>query len=830
MVQSLGPRMEEVVRQLLPGGTKVGHEWKCGDVSGAPGTSLTVELDGEKAGLWCDQAASEGGDLIDLIAATQMLSTGKAIAWLRNYLGIKSDKDERPFDPLNVGFKRQGDAVWRKGSKAWTYRDAAGNAIAWVVRFDREGGKKDVLPLRMIDGKPKWKGFTKDEKKPIYNLHTLTRRPDAPIIIVEGEKTADAAATLFPDHVAITWMGGVKNVAFVDWSPITEAAKRGVEIILWPDADNPGREAMTYLKAILPTAHLVHTPGLPDGWDLADPAPEGVSIRGLLDAAKHGNNEASAEQIIAAPFRPVGHTEDGYLYHSHLTGYLVCLSAAEHTEMNLQRLAPDSYWLTKGFVDDKSMAVDYKAVAKHLIAVCHQLGTFDTSRVRGRGCWIEPGNRVVYHAGNRLLVDGKEVPIADYRSDWIYPARKRIDIDITRPADTAAGRKFVRLCELLPWAPGTWGWILPAALYLAPICGALNWRPQLWLIGAPNSGKSWTCREIISPMLGDACIKALSSTTSPGLRQAIGPDAIPVTGDEFEAKDEKTRARIASILELVRQATAETGWSIYHGTTEGTAKAYQTRSMFIFSSIIAGALDPADMGRFAIIEFHRRESREDFDALCDALHQTIGQPGFCESIRARAITRAPQIIADIAVFQRAVARAARDSRKGDTFGTYAAALWSLENDRPVTQAEAESWANSVQWDDMGSGDETVDSDPSRVLDLLLQHRSFIQNSSGHREDLTVGEMLDIYRDPSLPSDPRAPFCYEALMRLGLHPIDDELDVAVRHPELQRIFKPTPYADHWADHLRRPPINAANSIFKLPGGSRVTRSVRLKMAI
>ena len=48
MVQSLGPRMEEVVRQLLPGGSKLGHEWKCGDVSGAPGTSLTVELDGEK--------------------------------------------------------------------------------------------------------------------------------------------------------------------------------------------------------------------------------------------------------------------------------------------------------------------------------------------------------------------------------------------------------------------------------------------------------------------------------------------------------------------------------------------------------------------------------------------------------------------------------------------------------------------------------------------------------------------------------------------------------------------------------------------------------------
>ena len=78
MVQSLGPRMEEVVRQLLPGGSKLGHEWKCGDVSGAPGTSLTVELDGEKAGLWCDQAAGEGGDVAagGTAAARRELSGG----------------------------------------------------------------------------------------------------------------------------------------------------------------------------------------------------------------------------------------------------------------------------------------------------------------------------------------------------------------------------------------------------------------------------------------------------------------------------------------------------------------------------------------------------------------------------------------------------------------------------------------------------------------------------------------------------------------------------------------------------------------------------------
>lgn len=829
MVQSLGPRMEELVRQLLPGGKRVGHEWKAGDISGGPGDSLTVELEGEKAGLWCDQAADQGGDLIDLIAANQMLSIGKAIGWLRNYLGIKSDPDDRPFNPLEFGFKRKDEAVYRKGSKAWTYRDSAGNPIAWVVRFDGPNGKKDILPLRMIDGKPRWKGFTKGESKPIYNLHQLSRRTGQPILIVEGEKTADAAAAIFSDHIVLTWMGGTKNVAFADWTPVRQAADAGAAVILWPDADSPGREAMTYLKAIFPTAHLVNTAGLPDGWDLADPVPDGVSIRGLLDAAKLGNTEASAEQIVETPFRPVGHTEDGYLYHSHLTGYLVSLSASEHTEMNLQRLAPDSYWQHKGFVDS-SLDVDYKAAAKHLLALNHAIGNFDVSKVRGRGCWIE-GETVVFHAGDRLLVDGKEVPVCDHRSRYIYPARRAIPTDISKAADVLTSRKLVRLCEKLPWAPGTWGWILPAALYLAPICGALKWRPHVWLTGAANSGKSWTCREIISPMLGDGCVKALSSSTPAGLRQEVGPDAIPVSADEFEPKDEKTRARIAAILELVRQASAETGWSIFHGTTEGHARAYQTRSMFIFSSIIAAALEPADMGRFAIIEFHKREDRAAFDALCELHQDTVAVPGFCESIRARAITRAHKILANVAIFQAAVSRAARDSRKGDTFGTLAAALWDLENDTTVTKAQAESWANSVVWDDMGSGQEATESDPSRALDVLLQHRSFITNpNTGSKEDISVGEMIDIYADASLPQDPRREACYESLMRLGIHPIDDAIDVATRHPELSRIYKSTPYADHWADQLRRPPVNAEHSLFKLPGGGRVTRSVRLKIAI
>lgn len=298
IAERLQPRVEDLCRELLPQGTKQGHEWKAGDVTGAPGDSLTVELNGSKAGLWCDQATSEGGDIVDLVAASKVLSVGKAAKWAREWLGLPDDIQNGSaaanghFDPLKVGFKRQDETVWRNGSAAWTYHDADGKPIGWVVRFDRPGGGKDILPLRMIDGKPKWKGWKNPEPKPLYNLHLLTRRPDAPILIVEGEKTADAAAKLFPQSVVMTWAAGAKNVSSVDWAPVVAAVASGRPIRLWPDADKPGREAMLYLKARFPTALMVRTEDLPDGWDLADPVPAGISVQGLYDAA--GQEEAEA--------------------------------------------------------------------------------------------------------------------------------------------------------------------------------------------------------------------------------------------------------------------------------------------------------------------------------------------------------------------------------------------------------------------------------------------------------------------------------------------------------------------------------------------------------
>ena len=309
---ALSVRVAELCAQLLPAGRQVGNQWIVGNVFGDAGDSCYVELTGPKQGLWYDHAAGQGGDLLELVGQHHVYPKARAAQWAREFLGIRDDYQPEPrrFDPLKHGHRTDASQPYRYGSAAWPYPDADGTIRAYVVRFDLPDGSKDVRPLRFLppENQPpdllnprhwRWKGWVAPEEVPLFNLHLLARRPNDPVLIVEGEKTAVAASKLFPSHVVLTWQGGSKRVARAAIDPLLT---RATPIVLWPDADKPGRDAMVYLKARLPAARLVHLPDtLPEGWDLADPIPADVSIQGLLDAAGDPPRPVPAEPQAASP-------------------------------------------------------------------------------------------------------------------------------------------------------------------------------------------------------------------------------------------------------------------------------------------------------------------------------------------------------------------------------------------------------------------------------------------------------------------------------------------------------------------------------------------------
>jgi hypothetical protein len=90
----------------------------------------------------------------------------------------------------------------------------------------------------------KWGCVTKP--RPLYGMDRLQRLPQVMVIVAEGEKAADAAQDLLPEHVAVSWMGGASSARHADWAKLV-----GRDVAIWPDIDKAGREALEVIIAAL---------------------------------------------------------------------------------------------------------------------------------------------------------------------------------------------------------------------------------------------------------------------------------------------------------------------------------------------------------------------------------------------------------------------------------------------------------------------------------------------------------------------------------------------------------------------------------------------------
>ena len=182
-----------------------------------------------------------------------------------------------------------------RSSQLWPYRYADGEVAGYAARWDRPDGGKDFRPLIFEAGSWRQKGIP--EPRPLYNLQALLERPDAPVLVVEGEKTSDAARKVFPSYVPTTSMNGAKAPHLSDWTPL-----KNREVVVWPDNDSDGQRyaqevAALVLKVGASRARIVQLPeGMPAKWDLADPVPDGVDVERLLaDAEPFALEEAEPD-------------------------------------------------------------------------------------------------------------------------------------------------------------------------------------------------------------------------------------------------------------------------------------------------------------------------------------------------------------------------------------------------------------------------------------------------------------------------------------------------------------------------------------------------------
>ena len=174
-------------------------------------------------------------------------------------------------------------------SNAWEYREVDGSLSFVVARYE----PKNFRPWIFVDSK--WIQEAPPEPRPLFNLCELIKRPNDPVLIVEGEKTAVAAQKQFPEYVVMTSAFGANAVKKSDWIVLADR-----DVTIWPDADIAGQR---YANSI---AHLLQSIGiksikivclpnnLTDGWDLADAIPPDLDLQGLIKARLFKVNETTA--------------------------------------------------------------------------------------------------------------------------------------------------------------------------------------------------------------------------------------------------------------------------------------------------------------------------------------------------------------------------------------------------------------------------------------------------------------------------------------------------------------------------------------------------------
>jgi putative DNA primase/helicase len=390
----------------------------------------------------------------------------------------------------------------------------------------------------------------------------------------------------------------------------------------------------------------------------------------------------------------------------------------------------------------------------------------------------------------------------------------------------------VGIANRFRWEVPASGTLLVGWVVLAPICGALRWRPHLWLTAGAGSGKSAILDRYVTPLLGDFALLVSGATTEAGLRQSIGSDAVPVVFDEAESNERPDQQRMQGILALARVASSESGAALLKGSPSGEVSRYRVRSMFLLSSIATALKQGADQSRFAQLclrnpaDLPRSEREAHWRALDRDLERQI-TPELGHRLIARTVGLIPVIRQAAEVFSRAAARHFDSQRLGDQYGTLLAGAWSLLSDVAPTEAEAELCIASHEWESYSQSTETPDE--ARCLQTILQHALRVE-ADGRVLTRTVGELVELAAHQAHELEVSVDQAAKTLARAGLRVDGERLLVSNTAQPIAQILRETAWANGWSMVLLRLSGAQRSGPVRFCGAGMVTRAVAIPLQL
>lgn len=310
-VQYLTEHVEEICYRIFPEGPtlKNSNNWRF-----RSNHSLSIPVQGSKVGTYYDFVKGKGGSLLTLVQQELNLDVEEACRWTLDLPQLPLPPPPREVSQPEekwVSLKPPEDTPALTGKKGlmkqyrevsrYPYRDRSGDLLYYVVRLENldDKGKKITPPLSYghyqgNSDEPFWrfKAF-QQEKKSLYHLELLDKSPNAQVLLVEGEKAAEAASHLFPKTIVMTWPGGASAVCKADWTVLQDRS-----VIIWPDHDEAGFKASDAIAKELRTVGVKNLKAIrsdqlrkfPEKWDLADPLPKGVNYHHLNQMMDQAEN------------------------------------------------------------------------------------------------------------------------------------------------------------------------------------------------------------------------------------------------------------------------------------------------------------------------------------------------------------------------------------------------------------------------------------------------------------------------------------------------------------------------------------------------------------
>jgi putative DNA primase/helicase len=587
-------------------------------------------------------------------------------------------------------------------------------------------------------------------------------------------------------------------------------------------------------EAIDAAAEPVDPPPPPDEPPPWEDSPDDVGTEAMaapLPAPVEDDGEGRPDQN--GYFAILGYNRGTYYIFQHGKRQIGEITKGDMGEVGLIELAPLNWW-ELNFPGEKSK-IDTRAAAEFLIRTAERRGIYDPSNLRGRGAWTDEG-RMIYHHGGYLSVDGQPCDVTKIKSRYVY----ELDRSLPPPADTmlesSEGELLLNLASEFRWSKPGSAALLAGWVALAPVCGALKWRPHIWLTGGAGCGKSTVLNRYVHHLLGGLDLYAQGNSSEAGIRQTLRADARPVLFDESESNEESDARRMQNVLSLIRQSSTESEAQTLKGTAGGAAMSFLIRSMFCLASIQVALKQQADVDRLTVLTL--RPKRDDKDAegtwrrISDGLYAMERDDTIPARLFRRSMDLLPITLQNIKVFSSAAAKRFNNQRDGDQFGTMLAGAWSLISTRVAKPEEALELIDRYDWSEHR---DNADADEGqRALSSLMEAHVRIKGGI----EVTVYELVcAAFGSPTEMTDLTQATADAILQRHGMKVRGDRLLLSNNSNELRRLMSGSPYeADYrgvllrvtGADRNDNKPVKFSgvqNKCISIPLGPIVTGDAR-----